>query len=82
MHDHYKRPIRISLLSEVTACTAESNVRLLSIIDQLRSVVAIVHSFTTVSAPSTSSLVLGTVQSKPNRVEDKKLNSFREVEWG
>ena len=62
VHDHYNiQSDSISLLSEVTARTADSDDSLLSIIDQLRSVLPIVHSPTTVSSPSTPSLVLGSV---------------------
>ena len=60
VHDHHNiQPDSISLVSEVMACTTDSDVSPLSIISQLRSVLAIVHSPTPVSALSTPSLVLG-----------------------
>ena len=62
VHDHYNiQSDSISLLSDVTEYAADSDASLLSIIDQLRSVLPIVNSPTTVSAPSTPSLVLGSV---------------------
>ena len=62
VHDHYDiQSDSISPLSDVTACTADSDVSLLSIIDQLRSMLPIVDSLTTVSAPSTPPLVVGSV---------------------
>ena len=61
VHDHYDiQSDSISPLSDVTACTADSDVSLLSIIDQLRSMLPIVNSLTTISAPSTP-LVVGSV---------------------
>ena len=62
VHGHYNiQSDSMRLLSEVTARTIDSDVSLLSIIDQLGSVLPIVHSPTTVSAPSIPSLVLGSV---------------------
>ena len=62
IHDHYNiQSDSISLLSQATVCTTDSDVSPLSIIDQFRSVLAIVHSLTAVNAPSTPSLVLDSV---------------------
>ena len=61
-HDHHDiEPDSTSPLSDATACTADSDVSLHSVIDRLRSMLPIVDSLTTVSAPSTPSLVLGSV---------------------
>jgi hypothetical protein len=62
VHDHYDiQSDSISPLSDVTACTADSDVSLLYIIDKLRSMLPIVDSLTMVSAPSTPPLVVGSV---------------------